>query len=136
MSAEITQTSLFEETRPPIEGRRQSAVATAEANYRTARAAQLALWERERDAARDRLEAAKLLTADLPEASPEDPKAAAAWQAAREEYEAANRAMIAVEQQPDDRPLRDQLGRDIDAADQQFKSDLAALRASLDITAS
>ena len=121
-------TAAFETARIPLEGARQEACRLAREAYASARAQQINTWQIARDAVRARLEKAKAATADLPPVVPIDPKEAAAWQAAKFEFQAADEAMIQIEQQPSDRDLRARLDRDIHDADRNHYLAVNALR--------
>jgi hypothetical protein len=92
------------------EGVRQGAVRQAQVNYRTARQAELALWQDERDAAQRRF--------DLARHDAEHP-----------DFVAARQAIDRLQIQPDGKRLRDEMDRSIRQADRAFHEAVARLRA-------
>jgi hypothetical protein len=131
--SQVNATSLFHERRAPIEARRQAAVRAVEERYRAAREQQLIVWQAARASVSARLEKAKATVAEFVDAGGNLPDNVRA-RFPKAGFDAANAAMIDVEQIPSDRPLRAQLDADIRAATSEFLRAEDDLRRQLQIT--
>ena len=130
-------TETFNRAVSPLEGQRQEAHRLARQVYAQGRAHQLQTWKVAKEAVAARLEKAKIAVNELPVELPTDPKllgeATAARQAALNEFQAADAAMRAIEQQPSDRPLRADLDRVIGIIDTAHKGAMNELRVQHEI---
>ena len=118
----------YETARQLADGRRGVAHRQAHERFHAAREAQLEVWRTSVAALTARVEKLKLSLAALPDDEPSDHKSASLWRYAHEEFRRLDTELIALREQPSDRPLRAQLDREIQEADRAYHAELAALR--------